>query len=77
MSGKLVLKRILRYSFVILIFDYSFNVCTCAETKHVQLNGSSKVSCYWFSRLVDHHRIDTKNTVNAVINIYCKYLAKW
>ena len=28
----------------------------------------------FLSRLVDHHRIDTKNTLNAVINIYCKYL---
>ena len=30
-------------------------------------------SCYWFSRLV-YQRMNNKNTVVAVINIYCKYL---
>ena len=30
-------------------------------------------SCYWFSRLVDQRMIN-KNTVVAVINIYCNYL---
>ena len=30
-------------------------------------------SCYWFSRLVDQ-RTNNKNTVVAVINIYCNYL---
>ena len=30
-------------------------------------------SCYWFSRLVDQ-RMNNKNTVVAVINVYCKYL---
>ena len=30
-------------------------------------------SCYWFSRLVDQ-RMNNKNTVVAVINIYCNYL---
>ena len=29
--------------------------------------------CYWFSRLVDQ-RMNNKNTVVAVINIYCNYL---
>ena len=30
-------------------------------------------SCYWFSRLVDQ-RMNNKNTVVAVINIYCNYM---
>ena len=29
--------------------------------------------CYWFSRLV-YQRMNNKNTVVAVINIYCNYL---
>ena len=62
-----------------LVFDYSFNVCACAETKHVKLlrklHGGGEVfaSCYWFSRLVDQ-KMNNKNTVVAVINIYCNYL---
>ena len=57
-----------------MVFDYSFNICTCAETKHVQLlNGSGDVSCFvllvfWFSRLVDQ-RMNNKNTEVTVINI--------
>ena len=33
-----------------LVFDYSFNVCTCIETKHMQLlrklNGGGEFSCF-------------------------------
>ena len=63
-----------------LVFNYSFNVCACAETKHMQLlrqlNGGGEVSCFMllvFYRLV-YQRMNNKNTVVAVIKIYCKYL---
>ena len=56
------------------VFDYSFNVCTCTEIKHMQLlwklNGCRFAS---FSRLVDQ-RTNIKNTEVAVINICCNYL---
>ena len=55
----LVLKRILKYSDIryylgirmhFLVLDHSFNVCACAETKHVQLlrklNSGREVSCF-------------------------------
>ena len=33
-----------------LVFNYSLKVCTCAETKHIQLlrklNGSGEISCF-------------------------------
>ena len=35
-----------------LVFDYSFNFCACAETKHVQslgkLNGDEEIYLYEF-----------------------------
>ena len=37
------------YSRVYLVYNYSFNVCTCAETKHMQLrksHDSKEVSCF-------------------------------
>ena len=63
-----------------LVFDCSFNICACTETKHMQLlrklNGGGEVSCFMllvFYRLV-YQRMNNKNTVLAVIKIYCKYL---
>ena len=69
--------EIFGYSFVILVIHYSFNVCTCTETKHIKKIKMAVrkllASCYWFSRIVDQ-RANNKNTEVAVINIYCNYL---
>ena len=61
------------------VFDYSFNVCACAEIKHVQLlcklNGYRFALCYWFCRLVDQ-RTNIKNmevpVINTVVTTYSK-----
>ena len=71
----------IRMYFYVHVFDYSFNICLCAETKKLQLlcklNGGGEVSlCYLFSRLVHVHvdqKTNNKNTEVAVINMYCNY----